>query len=258
MLSITDLTFQKGEKILVNNVTLTIENGEITGITGCAGSGKNTLISLIRRREKKYKGSIRLNDSEIKTFNKKQFSKLVSHNSSLTDNYNPEAFVNEWILGGRTPHKKLLNPYSENDREIAHKEIINFGLDDLSGIKLKRVSWSSARMASLARSFAVQSDILLLEKPEAGLDLHQRHLLRRNLKKYTVSGSRNVILTSCDLNFLAATCDRIIVLSDGRIAETGTGGIITESFVRKYFNIEVVVSKNIITGLPEIQIIEDN
>jgi len=258
MLSIKDLTFRKGKNIPVKNISLTIENGEIAGITGTAGSGKKTLISLISKKEKKYKGSISIDDLEIKTLNRKKFSKLLSLNSSSTDNFNPEAYVKEWVLGGRILHKKILNPYSEDDKDIAHKELLNFGLAGLSGTKLKRVSWTSLRMASLARSFAARSGILLMEKPEAGLDLYQRHLLIQNIKKYTASGNRIIILTSCDLNFLAATCDRIVVLDHGSIAETGSGRIITESFVRKYFNIEVIVSKNIITGLPEIQIIEEN
>lgn len=258
MLSITALSFQKEKKILISDITLDIEKGETAGITGSAGSGKNTLISLLAGEKKKYGGTICLNNSELKTFSKKNFSKLVSHNSSLTDNFNPEAIVKEWILGGRILYKKTLNPYTDNDREIAFKEMNDFGLDHLSDTKLKRISWTRLRMASLARSFSAQSDILLLEKPEAGLDLQQRQLLSRNIKKYTSSGNRAVIVTSCDLNFLAATCDRIIVLADGRIAEKGTPGLITEPFIRKYFGIDVVVSKNLITGLPEIHIIEEN
>jgi ABC-type cobalamin/Fe3+-siderophores transport system ATPase subunit len=258
MLSIHDLTFRKGKSILINKISSSIENGEIAGITGTAGSGKKTLISILARDEKQYEGTILIDDVDIKKINKKSFSRLLTHNSPMNDNGNPESYVKEWILGGRIAHKKILNPYSENDKDIANKELLNFGLDGLSETKLKRISWTSFRMTSLARTFASRSDILLLEKPEAGLDLKQRHLLSRNIKKYTSSGGKIVILTSGDLNFLAATCDRIIVLDNGHIAETGTGKIITESFVRKYFNVEVVITKNIITGLPEIQVIEEN
>ncbi|MCK7484089.1 MAG: hypothetical protein M0C28_49305, partial [Candidatus Moduliflexus flocculans] len=60
------------------------------------------------------------------------------------------------------------------------------------------------------------------------------------------------ILTSGDLNFIAATCDKILVFDDSRIAESGTHRIITGEFIKKYFNIEAVVTKNIYSGLPEV------
>lgn len=258
MLLIKNLFYKKNNKALMNNISITFENGEIAGITGPAGSGKNTLINLIRKKEKNYSGNICIDSCEIGKISNKKFSKLISHNSPLTDNFNPEAIVSEWILGGRMSYKKILNPYSETDKDTAYNEMKNFGMAQASGTRLKEISWTSGRMASLARTFASQSDIILLEKPEAGLNLYQRNLLSKNIKKYTVAGNRIVILTSCDLNFLAGTCDRLIVLADTHVAESGSNRIITEDFVRKYFNVEVVVTKNIISGLPEIQIIEGN
>jgi ABC-type cobalamin/Fe3+-siderophores transport system ATPase subunit len=88
-------------------------------------------------------------------------------------------------------------------------------------------------------------------------NLNQSVLLGKNIKKYTSLGDNIVILTSTSLNFIAATCDRIIVLSDNSIAESGSHRIITDEFVKKYFKVESIVTKNIYTGLPEVQVIEE-
>jgi ABC-type cobalamin/Fe3+-siderophores transport system ATPase subunit len=258
MLSITNLTFAMHKKPVFKNLSATIDEGEVVGITGAAGSGKSTLISLIRNNLSDYEGNILIDNSDIKTINKKLLNNMISHYSSSQDVINPEAVVREWILGGRINHKKRLSPYSDIDREIADSMMTIFNLNQFAETRLKLISESSKHMASLAKVFAAQSGILLLEKPEAGLNINQKVLLSRCIKKYTASGKCSVILTSSDLNFIAGVSDRIIVLSENHIAETGTHRIITGEFIKKYFEIEAVVTKNIYSGLPEIQVIEES
>ena len=258
MLTIKNLSYNLNNKIIFNNISATFNDGEIIGITGSAGSGKSSFINLLRNSAKDYSGSISINDSNIKTTNKKILKKIISHYSLIENSINPESITKELILSGRIKHKKRLSPYSEMDKEIARRVMINFELEKFAEIRLKMISESSRKMSSIAKTFSAQTDILMLEKPDAGLNINQRVVLSKAIKKYTSTGSRIVILTSTDLNFIAGTCDRIIVLADNSIAESGTHKIITADFVKKYFNIEAVVTRNIYSGLPEIQIIEEN
>ena len=258
MLMINNLSYTLHNKLIFNNISAAINDGEIAGITGATGSGKNFLIDLLRNKKSNYDGTIFIDKNNTRTVPGKIMKKLISHYSSIQNNVNPEAIVKEWILGGRINHKKRLNPYTDIDKEIAYRAMTLFGLDQFAETRLKFISDTSKKMASLARAFSAQSDILLLEKPEAGLNINQRILLARALKKYTSTGNKIIILTSSDLNFIAASCDRIFVLADNCIAETGTHRIITEKFIKKYFGIEAVVTKNIYSGLPEVQIIDES
>jgi len=255
MLSIKNLAYNPHNRLVFNNISASFNEGEIIGITGAAGSGKSTLIRLIRNLVTDYEGTINFDNREIKSLGKQEKSNLFSHYSKSENIVNPESIVKEWILGGRIKHKKRLSPYSGTDIEIAHREMTNFGLDQLSETRLKLISESYIKMASLARVFSARSDIMLLEKPDAGLDINQKVLLSRSLKKYS-SGNNIVLLTSTDFSFMASTCDRIILLADNIIAESGTHQIITGELIKKYFNVEAVVTKNIYSGFPEIQIIE--
>jgi len=258
MVTIENLTFEGNDKAILNNLSLTFNNNEIIGITGSAGSGKSTLIDILRLNIKKFQGNITIDDCNIRDINKKIFNKLISYYSFRHDLINQESLINDWILGGRIYHKKILNPFSEIDREIAYNTMVQFGLAEFAETKIKYISESSIRMTNIARTFASQSNILLLENPEVGLNLNQSVLLGKNIKKYTASGDNIIILTSTSLNFIAATCDRIIVLADNSIAESGSHRIITDEFVKKYFKVESVVTKNIYTGLPEVQVIEES
>lgn len=258
MLTLNNLNYTLSNKLLLNNISAVFNDGEIVGITGAAGSGKSILIDLLNSKRRNYNGSIFIDQSELKNIDKKDLKKIVSHYSSTGNTVNPEAIVKEWIIGGRINQKKILSPYSDMDKEIAYRKMEIFGLEQSADIRLKFISETSRKMASLARVFAAQSDIILLEKPDAGLNINQRVLLTRAVKKYTSTGRRIIILTSSDLNFIAASCDRILVLAGGGIAESGTHRIITEEFIKKYFGVEAIVTKNIYSGLPEVQIIEES
>jgi iron complex transport system ATP-binding protein len=258
MLSINNLTYKKGDNLIFKNISAEFNSGEIVGVTGSAGSGKSTFIDLLRKKHTNYDGDIILDSTDIKNIDKKIFKIFISQFSHSDNLINPEAVVKEWVLGGRINHKKKFSSYTDIDKEIASREIENFGLNSFSEIRLKLISETYVRMASLARVFSAQSKIMLLKKPEAGLNINQKILLAKCIKKYTMKGQNTVILSSSDLNFLAAVCDRIIVLADNVIAETGTQRIITGEFVKKYFNTEAIVTKNIYSGLPEIQIIEES
>jgi len=258
MLILKNINFNLRNNPVLNNISAAFNDGEVVGITGAAGSGKSILIDLLRNKERNYDGTIFIDELNIKTAGGKKLKKLISYYSSLHDSVNPEAVVKEWILAGRINHKKRLGPYSDIDKEIAHREMTIFGLEQSAETRLKFLSETSIKMASLARVFSARSKILLLENPDAGLNISQKVLLTKALKKYTAAGNRIVILTSADLSFIAASCDRIIVLADNSIAESGTHRIITEKFIKKYFGVEAVVTKNIYSGLPEVQIIEEN
>lgn len=257
MLSVKNLTYNSNRKLIFKNLSASFNDGEIIGITGPAGSGKSTFINLLKNNKFNQIGDILIDGQNIKTINKKKLRTQISHYSSAHKNVNPEAIVREWILSGRQSHKRRLSPYSATDIDIAQKMMSIFKLEIFSETRLKLISETSRNMATLAKTFSAQSDILLLEKPDAGLNINQRVLLSQCLKKYTSDGKHIVILTSADLNFIAASCDRIIVLADNDIAETGTHRIITAEFIKKYFHIEAVVTKNIYSGLPEIQIIQE-
>ncbi len=256
MLSVNNLSFSYNKVQALKNISETFTEGEIAGITGSAASGKSTLIRILAGALQGYEGDILLHERGIKLYTRNELDRLISHYSFSSESINPEATVADWVISGRRHFRKRLSPYTDTDRETASREMSLFGIEHLAQIRLKHIPASMVQMASLARTFCARSEILLLEKPETGLDIRQRLLLVRALKKYTSDGNRLVVLSSSDLNFISSSCDRIVVLDSGTIAETGNHGIITSEMIKKYYNVEAVVTRNIYSGLPGIQIIE--
>lgn len=113
-------------------------------------------------------------------------------------------------------------------------------------------------MARLAHVFCREAKHLVLDDPAAGLDIASMKLLQRAIARYTVEGDRIVVFTSNDLNFAAQTADRILVLDEGMLVESGTPQMIDADLVRKYFRTDVTVSRNIYNGKPEVHFFPEN
>lgn len=257
MLAFNSLTYSFESIKVLNKITAIINDGEAVAITGNAGSGKTTLLKLIGGLYRNNSGSINIDGTETDRIPKHDLQKRIAFYSYTDDlKANPESTVREWVLDGRLIYKKFLSPYSDLDREISERQMEAFGVIHLSAIRLKNLPATSLRMCNLARLFTGKNSILLLDAPESGLNPEQRVRLSREIKKYGNSGHGIVVTASCDLNFIIQSCDSVIALQNGNIAERGPVGIITENFIKKYFRVDSLVTKNIVTGLPEIHIIE--
>ena len=130
-------------------------------------------------------------------------------------------------------------------------------LQSYSGIKLKNISGSVLQIGKIARTLAQESPNLLLDTPDQNLNLNQKKTLYRTLKKYIAAGKRTILIASGDINFLSNICDRIILTDKGKITEDKAPGELSAESIKKLFESDVVMIKNIITGKNEFQIIEE-
>jgi len=256
MIKLNNINLIIKKKAILNNISFTLDNGEILGITGPSGSGKSSLLKVISGKLSATSGIIEINGKEIMQINKHNQSRLISCLFSSQE-YNPEATVYDEILKGRIHLKKFLNPFSDIDRNSTYSLIDETGLAEKSYSRLKRASESIIKLTLLARTINSGSENIILDSPEHGLDPLQRLTIIRLLKKYTAKGDKSVLLASCELDFIIKVCDRIIILNEGCISDSGGNDIITEELMKKTFGIDTIIVKNIITGLPEIHIINN-
>lgn len=256
MITIKKLSLNKNKKTVLNNISFTLNSGEVLGITGPAGCGKSLILKAIAGKIKTSDVTFGLNEKNFSEFGRKE---QCRHISSLLFpcEYNPEATVFEETIKGRIHLKKFLNPYSETDRESTLSILDETGLSGKLSSRLKKCSDSIIRLTLIARTVNSESENIIFDSPECGLDPLQKLTVIRTIKKYTAGGDKSVLLASSDLDFLVKICDKIIVLKDAAIHESGGSEIITEDLMKNVFGIDVMITKNIITGFPEIHIINN-
>ena len=256
MLKINNISCTVKKRNLLDGINLEVPDSEILGVTGGPCCGKSLLLNVLSGNYRKYTGEILLDGRDILNASGKYLKRLITGCTFENPQYNPESTVYDTVLSGRRSHKSIFMPYTDIDREAAGRCIDQLRLGPFSGERMKNISASIVRMSLFASSIIAESGLLLVDSPESGTGYRQKADITALLKKYTASAKKTVIVASSDLNFLAAACDRIIVLEKGKIAAEGSASIIDDKFMKRFFNIESMISRNVVTSLPEIHVIE--
>ncbi len=255
MIKIESLSLIINKTPVLKDINFQIPAGEILGITGPASSGKSMLLRSLCGKIKISTGKINIKGRNINQYNKKELSKLISYLPVFPE-FNPESSIFEETIKGRLYLKKILNPFSALDREETFNILDELGISTESEIRMKTLPDSLIKMALLARTINSGSDIVAFDSPEYQIDPSQRFSLIRTIKKYVIKGNKNIIIASSDIDFLIKICDRIVILKNGSVDDSGSVDIITAEMMKRVFGVNALILKNLVTGLPEIQIID--
>lgn len=257
MLKIENLSCSPSGIPVLRDLKLQARENEILGITGGSGCGKSLIASILAGNFTGYTGSITLGDRELARVKKSVLRKTVSFYSPLNNDFNPDSTLYDSIIRGRRLHKNIFAPYSAGDRELTGRYMEQLELEEYSPEKIKNIPRAAACAAMIAYTAGMECEVMVLDSPDAFLDYRRQILVSRLLKKYSSSGERSVIIATGNIDFLVKTCDRLVVIHNGIVAESGSHEMVDQEFMKRYFNVNSMVTRNIVTGLPEIHIVEN-
>ncbi len=201
----------------LDNVTLSIEQGEFVAIVGTSGSGKSTLLNMMGGLDIPTSGSVRVKGRELAELNDEQLTLFRRRNIGfIFQNYNlvPVLNVYENIvlpveLDGDTVDRKFMN---EAVRLLALEDKLNSMPGSLSGGQQQR--------AAIARALVSKPAIVLADEPTGNLDSRTSNDVL-GLLKTTSSKFQQTLVMITHNNEIAQLADRIIRIEDGRIFEQG-------------------------------------
>ena len=211
-LSIKQLNQDYGKQLVLNNINLTVNQGEYIGLVGVNGAGKTTLIKSILDFISIKSGNIEIfGQSHRKTLSRQSLSFL------------PEKFLPPYYLTGND----FLRYMAElNTVELKQSEIENIFniLDlDLSALKksVRQYSKGMAQKLGLASCFLSERPMLLFDEPMSGLDPKARAYLKRHLISLKEK-NQTLFFSTHLLADVESICDRIVVLHNGHICFNGS------------------------------------
>ena len=190
---------------VLNNISLELKKGEITGLLGVNGAGKSTLIRILAGYYDDWDGQISMNDLDYKK-NLKEIKKTTGY---LPEN-NPlykEMYVEEYL-------KFIISLYRikvENYNEIIEKT----GLSDVLKKKISTLSKGFKQRIGIASSIIHNPLLLLLDEPISGLDPLQLNEIRGLIKD--LSKNKIILFSSHILQEIDLVCDKIIIINKGEI-----------------------------------------
>ena len=229
MLTINSLTAGYGEKVVLDDINLTIEDGSVVALIGPNGSGKTTLIRVASGVLPVMRGEIRVNCHMINSLGEQERARLVSvvpQGRSI-----PPAFsVREVVALGRTPYLNWLGQFSEKDDDIVTDALKQTDLLELAERPISELSGGEQQRVLLARALAQQTRVMLLDEPTSHLDLQfqvnlmerVRHLAHPLPSESGVHPGRAILAAVHDLNLVSLFADRVVLLVKGKIVALGT------------------------------------
>ncbi|QRM32603.1 ABC transporter ATP-binding protein [Microvirga sp. VF16] len=240
-----------GRKVIVDDVTVSVEPGHTLGLIGPNGSGKSSLIRLLAGLRAPAAGEVVLEGRSIAGFGRRELARrvaVVEQHSTTEANVS----VMDVVRLGRTPHRSALSPWTDEDDRIVTEALAHVGLEDRREQAWHTLSGGERQRVQLARALAQSPSILILDEPTNHLDIqHQIELLR-----LVADLPLTTIVAIHDLNLAARFCDAIAVLAEGHLVASGTPAeILTEDLIATVFGVRAHLSTSEHHGRPHIQFV---
>lgn len=218
---------------IIDHIDMVVHPGEMVGLIGPNGSGKSSLLRCIYRYIAPTEGAILLDGVSIEQMTLRQTAKKTA--AVLQESASEfQVKVFDVVLMGRTPHKSMFDGDTPLDIELALEALESTDLTDLAQRLLHTLSGGERQRVFLARALCQQAGLLILDEPTNHLDIrHQLEIMER-VKNLPISK----IAALHDLNIAATFCDRVYLLSNGRIVAHGVPqDVLTENQIKKTFGV---------------------
>jgi len=208
-----------GDFVAVDNVNLTLPDGQLTALLGPSGSGKTTLLRLIAGLDKPDAGQIRVNSVDVTGLH-------VSHRS-VGFVFQHYALFRHMTVFDNVAFGLTVKPWRERPNRAAIRKRVSHLLE------LVQLGWTANRYPSqlsggqrqriaLARALAVEPRVLLLDEPFGALDAKVRAELRRWLRRLHDEIHVTSVFVTHDQEEALEVSDRVVVMNEGRIEQDGT------------------------------------
>lgn len=239
MLRVSDITQVFGGLTALDNVSLMVRKGDITGVIGPNGAGKTTLFNIITGIYEQTSGTIHLEDRNITGFAPERLARLgMVRTFQNIELFSQMSVLENVMVGLHTRSRsgilacalKLPGHIREERaiRERAMRWLDFVGIADMARIQAGNLPFGKGRLLEIARAMALEPYIILMDEPAAGLNSRETAELASLIRKVRESGI-TVALVEHDMELVMDVCDHILVLNLGRKLAEGSPREIQEN-----------------------------
>ena len=232
ILEVRNLTFAYEKKIIVDDISFSLNEGEVGVLVGLNGAGKTTILKNIANIVKTKHGEIILDGKNKNEYKPNEYATKIAYVPQII-NYE-SATVIDTILIGRIP---MFYTPSKEDYDKVYDVIEQLHIEHLATENVQKLSGGEKQKIAIARALAGEAKLMLFDEPTANLDLkgqYETMELIRSLKNKGVS----VLISMHDINHALDVGDEYIVLKDKKILCTGNETIMTEDLLHDVYGMD--------------------
>jgi len=213
------LAVRRGDRLVVEDVTLSLAPGEAVALVGPNAAGKSTLVRALAGLLPAAAGEVRLQGRPLGARGREAVARAIA---LVATDEGPAATltVEERARLGRFPHRGALRPFTAEDEAAVARALSRTGAQALARRRLGALSAGERQLAALARGLAQEPAVLLLDEPAAHLDIGHQLRLFRVLDQVRAEGVA-VLAVIHDLPRAAAWAERLLLMAGGRLVAQG-------------------------------------
>jgi zinc transport system ATP-binding protein len=204
------VSFAYGSTPIIDGVDLTVARGEFVALVGPNGSGKSTLLRVLLGVLHTARGSVRLLGSPPREVADRWRIGYVPQRPTLAPDV--PATVREIVTTGRIARRGWWRTLRGPDLDAVAHAIESVGLADVADEPITQLSGGQQQRAFIARAFAGEPELLVLDEPIAGVDAESQRRFKGSLVHLIAEHGAGVLLVSHELSAVADVIDRVVVL----------------------------------------------
>ena len=221
IIEITGLTFRRGDRLIFDDLSISVPRGGITAIMGPSGTGKTTLLKLIGGQEKPESGEIYVDGQDIARMSRKELfavrrniGMLFQSSALFTD-----LSVYENVAFPMRVHTDLSE---ETIRDLVLMKLNAVGLRGARDLMPAELSGGMARRVALARAIALDPSLIMYDEPFTGQDPIAMGVLVDLIKNLNQALNTTSLLVSHDIHETVGIADQIFIIADSKVIASGS------------------------------------
>ncbi len=238
LVELRNLTFGYGERVILDNISLSVPRGKVTALMGASGGGKTTILRLIGGQNKAQSGQLLFDGQDVTPMNQTQIYAARRRMGML--------FQFGALFADLSVFENVAFPLREHTdlpdaliRDIVLMKLNAVGLRGARDLMPSEVSGGMARRIALARAIALDPELVMYDEPFSGLDPISLGTAARLIRQLNDSMGLTSIFVSHEVEQTFAIADHVIILANGKIATQGTPEQVrqsTDPLVYQYIN----------------------
>jgi iron complex transport system ATP-binding protein len=239
IIEIKDLSFSyQPEVAMLSNISLNVPRGGFLAIAGPNGAGKTTLFNLINGLLKPVSGTIVVDSRNIHDYSTNQKARKIA---VVRQEYIPvfDFNVTEVVMMARSPYVGAFGFENSEDIEIVKQALEMTDTARFAQRSLAHLSGGERQRVFIARAFAQNTDILLLDEPTTYLDLKHQLEIFDLLKRMQLDKGKTIVVITHDVNLASQYCDQMMLLaSDSSYIIAQPNDFLDPAQIKRTFNVD--------------------